>query len=99
MFNNLVHDVESFPSRVSSYLAKAESEEASGFWAQLWLGLKHICAAFWRALQKIFEDIVATFRSMFDRIARIQCSFGKYLGLKETYVVQSNHISRILRHG
>jgi hypothetical protein len=76
MFNNLVNDVQSFPSRVSTFLAKAESDEASGFWAQIWLGLKHICAAFWRALVKIFEEFVATFKGMFDRIAKIQCSFG-----------------------
>lgn len=35
---------------------------------QLKLGLQ--------ALQRVFEEIIAAFRGMFDRIARIQCSFG-----------------------
>jgi hypothetical protein len=77
MFSDLVHDVETFPSRVSVYLAKAESEAASGFWSQLWLGLKNVCTYFWRALMQIFQEFVDTFRGMFDKIARIQCSFGK----------------------
>jgi hypothetical protein len=39
-FADLVHDVEIFPNKVNRYLAQAESEETSGFWATLWKGLK-----------------------------------------------------------
>jgi hypothetical protein len=71
-----VHDVETFPSRVAAYVAHAESEAAAGFWQQLWRGLRSVCAVFWRALLGIFEELVDAFRGMFDRIARVQCSFG-----------------------
>jgi hypothetical protein len=112
-FDVLVRDVEAFPARVGAYLARAESEEASGFWRQLWAGIKQsvpppsysirmqadiagrqylrcvlegafagekdrrvAAEARTQALQAVIEEIVSVFRGMFDRIARIQCSFG-----------------------
>jgi hypothetical protein len=76
MFSQLVSDVEVFPARVRAYLDKARSAEASGFWSQLWAGLRAVCQAFWRALLRVIEEFTETFKGMFDRIARIQCSFG-----------------------
>jgi len=77
-FAELVRDVEVFPHKVTKYLREAEEAETSGFWATIWKGLKQICTAFWKALEKVFLDIVDSFRSMFDRIARIQCSFAGF---------------------
>lgn len=45
-FNDLVNDVEAFPSRVTAYLAKAESEESAGFWNTIWNGIKQFVTPF-----------------------------------------------------